>query len=355
MRRVYLGGHRMRISLVKKDNIAIIGLGMTGTAIGYLLHKAGYPIVAVSSKSHASLRDRSRYTGGMVFTADANAEAASLATCIFITTPDDSIAPVCREIVQKGGIKPGDKVIHMSGSGGLDLLEPARKAGAMVASIHPLQSFADVEGAIMNIPCSIFGITADESLREWSANLVRELDGIPFEIAEEIKPLYHAAACMSSNYLTTLINVAEEIYISLGMSRDEAMRASWPLISGTLKNIEAKGSIQALTGPISRGDSGTIKEHIRVYRERFPSYLPAYCAMGLLTVDLAMKKNSLTLERAEVINNILKDEIMYSCEVYRRNHPLARGSLHRLRRRHSLRRSNHHHQFLRYRAGSGVR
>ncbi len=251
-------------------------------------------------------RNRISYTGGTAFTADADAEAASLATCIFITTPDDTIATVCREIVQKGGINPGDKVIHMSGAGGLDLLESARQAGAKVASIHPLQSFADIEGAIRNIPSSTFGITADEDLREWSAGLVRELGGIPVEVPEAIKPLYHAAACMASNYLTTLIHAVEEIYLSLGLSREEAIRAFWPLINGTLKNIETQGSVQALTGPISRGDAGTIEQHIRVFHETLPDYLPAYCAMGLLTVELAMKRNSLSQESADIIKNILK-------------------------------------------------
>lgn len=306
MREVFFEVYPMSATTNHKENVAIIGLGRAGTAIGYLLRQAGYPIVAVASRSHASLQDRIRYTGGRAFTADADAEAASLATCIFITTPDDSIAPVCREIAQKGGFKPGDKVIHMSGAGGLDLLEPARKAGAMVACIHPIQSFADVEGAIRNILLSTFGITADEGLRCWSAGLVRELGGIPFEVPEAIKPLYHAAACMASNYLATLIHTVEEIYLSLGLNRDEAMRTFWPLVSGTLKNIETSGSIQALTGPISRGDAGTIEQHIRVFREKLPAYLPVYCAMGLLTVDLAMKKRSLSPERAEIIKKILK-------------------------------------------------
>jgi predicted short-subunit dehydrogenase-like oxidoreductase (DUF2520 family) len=293
---------------VSKESIAIIGLGKTGTAIGYLLRKAGYPVVAVTCRSPESVQKGVRYTGGKAFTSDANAEAASLASCIFIATPDDSIAPVCNDIAQKGGITPGDKVIHMSGSGGLDLLRSARDAGAIVASIHPLQSFADVEGAIRNLPSSTFGITADEDLREWSAVLVRKLGGIPFEIPAEVKPLYHAAACMVSNYLTTLINTAEEIYLSLGLSRDEAINAFWPLIEGTLKNVETKGSVQALTGPISRGDVGTIEEHIRLFREKLPAYLPSYCTMGLLTVNLAMKRNALPPERASVIKNILEEE-----------------------------------------------
>ena len=290
----------------RKENVTIIGLGRTGTAVGYLLRQAGYPIVAVTSRSLSSLRDRIRYTGGKTFTAEGNAEAASLATCIFIATPDDTIASVCSEITRQEGFKQGDKVIHMSGAGGLDLLESARHAGASVASIHPIQSFADVETAIRNIPMSTFGVTANEDLREWSTELVRELGGIPFYVPETIKPLYHAAACMASNYLTTLIHMAEETYLSLGLSRDEAIRAFWPLVFGTLKNVETRGSIQALTGPISRGDAGTIEQHLRVLRAKLPAYLPAYCTMGLLTVDLAVKKETLSPEKAEMIKTILE-------------------------------------------------
>jgi predicted short-subunit dehydrogenase-like oxidoreductase (DUF2520 family) len=289
----------------RKENVAIIGLGKAGTAIGHLLHRAGYPIVAVTCRSHSSLRDRIRYTGGKAFTSERNAEAASLAQCIFIATPDDAIAAVCGEITQQGGFKQGDKVIHMSGAGGLDLLESARDAGASVASIHPLQSFADVEAAVRNIPLSTFGITADEKIREWSAELVRELGGIPFYVSETIKPLYHAAASMASNYLTTLIHMVEETYLSLGLDRDEAIRAFWPLVIGTLTNVETRGSIQALTGPISRGDAGTIEQHIRVLREKLPAYLPAYCEMGLLTVELAVKKGTLSMEKAEMIKTLL--------------------------------------------------
>jgi predicted short-subunit dehydrogenase-like oxidoreductase (DUF2520 family) len=293
---------------MQRENVAIIGLGKAGTAIGYLLRLAGYSIVAVASRSRASLDDRIRYTGGRGFTAEANAEAARLATCIFITTPDDSIADVCREIAEQGGFQPGDKVIHMSGAGGLDLLGPAVQAGAMVASIHPIQSFADVEGAIRNIPGSTFGITADKDLGAWSAELVRELGGTPFEVPEAIKPLYHAAACMASNYLTTLIHMVEETYLSLGLAREEAIHTFWPLVACTLKNIERSGSVQALTGPISRGDAGTIAQHVRVFRENLPAYLPAYREMGLLTVELALKKESISVESAELIRRILKSE-----------------------------------------------
>ncbi len=292
----------------QKDTIAVIGLGKTGTAIGHLLGRAGYRIVAVTGRTGAAQQNRIAYTGGVAFPADANAEAASLATCIFITTPDDTIAAVCRDIAENGGIQRGDKVIHTSGAGGLDLLESARAAGAKVASIHPLQSFADVDGAIRNIPGSTFGVTAEAELREWSAEIVRELGGIPLEVPDAVKPLYHAAACLASNYLTTLIHTVEEMYLALGLGRDEAMRAFWPLVRGTLGNIETRGTVQALTGPIVRGDAGTIARHLDVLRKILPAYLPVYRTLGLLTVELAEKRGTLARDQLASIERNLQGD-----------------------------------------------
>ncbi|MBA4398088.1 MAG: DUF2520 domain-containing protein, partial [Syntrophus sp. (in: bacteria)] len=133
-----------------EDGIAIIGLGKVGTAVGHLLKSAGYRIIAVADQSPDALKRGIPFTGGRP--CETVVEAAAAAGCIIITTTDDAIACVCREIVAGGAVKEGDKVIHMSGAGGLDLLAPARQTGARVASIHPIQSFADVEGAIMNIP-----------------------------------------------------------------------------------------------------------------------------------------------------------------------------------------------------------
>ena len=146
-------------------------------------------------------------------------------------------------------------------------------------------------------------------LAAWAADLVRELGGLPFTVPEAGKPLYHAAACLASNTLTTLIHMVEEIYLSLGLERSEAIRAFWPLVMGTLKNIERSGSVQALTGPISRGDAGTIDQHIRALRERLPEYLPTYREMGLLTVELALRKKSLSPQGAAVIRKVLQGEL----------------------------------------------
>jgi len=294
----------MHMNETGKDTIAILGLGKVGTAVGYLLKSAGYPIVAVASRSVSSLNHGVAFTGGKPATSFS--DAAAQADCIFITTADDAIQSTCEKVTQEGGIYPGKKVIHMSGAGGLDLLSAAKKAGACVASIHPLQSFADVEGAIKNIPGSTFGITTNDNIKAWSVQIVKDMGGIPFFIPEEDKPLYHAAACMASNYLTALMHTVEEIYLSLGLSHDDAIQAFWPLVRGTLKNIEMKGTVSALTGPVARGDIGTIRKHLQAFRDKLPLYLQAYCAMGILTADIGIEKKTLSKEEAETIKKMLR-------------------------------------------------
>ena len=294
----------MNTQEIRGDTVAILGLGKVGTAVGFLLRQAGYRIVAVASRSKASLTQGIVYTGGKPYL---NFSAAALAAnCIIITTSDDAIAHVCNKISSEGGIRPGTKVIHMSGAGGLDLLESAQDAGAHVACIHPLQSFADVESAIRNIPGSTFGITSADEIKEWSVQMVRDLGGVPFFISDADKPLYHAAACIASNYLTTLIHMVEEIYQSLGLSREDAIRAIWPLVMGTIGNIESKGTVQALTGPVARGDAGTIRKHAEALRQKLPDLLQAYSALGILTADLGLKKKTLSPETARLIKELLK-------------------------------------------------
>jgi predicted short-subunit dehydrogenase-like oxidoreductase (DUF2520 family) len=289
------------------DSIAILGLGKVGSAVGHLLRSVGYQIIAVADQSPAALKKGISFTGGKA--CKSLTEAAMAASCIIITTPDDAISSVCHQIVSDGAVQEGDKVIHMSGAGSIDLLASARQAGAFVASIHPIQSFADVEGAIINIPGSTFGITADDALREWSVSLVKALKGTPFFVPEKDKALYHAAACMASNYLTTLMHMVEKTYRALGLNHKEAIRAFWPLVKGTLLNIETKGAIQALTGPIVRGDAGTIEKHLQAFQERLPDLLNAYCELGLMTVDIALQKDSLTRNQAEIIKKQLKGGI----------------------------------------------
>jgi len=286
-----------------KDAVTILGLGKVGTAVGFFLRKAGYPIAAVSALPIESARSGVEFTGGAML-ADYT-EAAGRGRIILITTVDDAIAPVCEKITRGGSVGPGKKVVHMSGACGLDVLGSARKAGASVACIHPMQSFADVQNAIRNIPGSAFGVTADVEIEAWALQIVRDLGGKAFIIADEDKPLYHAAACMASNYLVTLMHLTEGIYRRIGLSQDDALKVFWPLVRGTLQNIESQGTVHSLTGPISRGDIGTLKRHLEAFAGKFPELDTLYRTMGLQTADLGVKKGTLSPERAHEIKMLL--------------------------------------------------
>jgi len=284
-----------------KEGIALIGLGKVGVAVASLLEKAGYPLAALYDVD-AEARERAAGIGPLAMSA---VGAAARGDAVFITTGDDRILAVCREIAAGKGFRKGQTVVHMSGAGGLDLLQPAREAGALRASIHPMQSFADSQAALRNLPGSVFGITADPPAREWAVRVVEDLGGTPFFVAEENKALYHAAACMASNYLTTLLHQVETVYEVIGLTREEALRAFWPLVMGTLRNIEAMGTVRALTGPVARGDAGTIEKHLRALREKLPQILESYCVLGKQTVELAREKGTLSPEQAERLHSIL--------------------------------------------------
>jgi len=291
---------------MKKDqsfNFAIIGAGMVGTAIGFLLKKAGHNIVAVADLSPQHLKRAKNFIGAPGF--QNPAPATALADCLLITTPDDRIQSVCARIVSESPVR-GKKVFHMSGAGGLDLLDSAYRAGAAVASIHPLQSFSSIESAIQNIPGSYFGVTSSKGAKKLSADIVRDLRGIPIYIKPDQKPLYHAAACIASNYLVSLMSVVEAIYLSIGFSEKDARKAYLPLVYGSLKNIEKQGCKSALTGPIARGDSGTVQKHIEAMVRHLPQHSSLYANMGMTAVKLARQKGTLNDTQAKIITDLLK-------------------------------------------------
>jgi predicted short-subunit dehydrogenase-like oxidoreductase (DUF2520 family) len=284
-------------------NFAIIGAGMVGTAIGVLLKKAGNNIICVCDKSPASLKRAAKYIKADAF--KKSLDKVGRADCLLITTSDDAISSACREISRLPDIK-GKFVFHMSGAGGLNLLDTAAATGAFVGSIHPLQSFSSIENAMANIPDSYFGITANGKTIRTAKNIVAGLKGIPLFISDEQKPLYHAAACFASNYLVVLLHAVESLYQATGIKEKQARQAYLPLVYGTLKNIQRSGPVRALTGPIARGDTGTIKNHMETIKTNAPLFAPLYSALGMITTKMARQKGTISPSRVKLITDILK-------------------------------------------------
>jgi predicted short-subunit dehydrogenase-like oxidoreductase (DUF2520 family) len=278
-----------------------IGAGTTGTALAVRLSQKRCPVVAVSSRTLSSTQKLARLVPKcqVYHTAQEVADAAEL---VFITTPDDAIAQVCSEVHWH----EGQSVVHCSGAHSVDILESARKLGAAVGSFHPLQTFADVDQAIENLSGSTFALEAEEPLLSKLKEFTLLLNGNWVELKPGDKVLYHAAAVFACNYLVTLFKLALDLWLDFGVSAKEATRALLPLLTGTINNIDGIGLPGCLTGPVARGDSGTIERHLSALETKSPSLLNTYKELGLQTIPIALAKGKIDEQKAEEMEALLR-------------------------------------------------
>ena len=286
------------------DRFVIIGGGRVGTAVGQILQRKGEKVTAVASRSEESLKQVAKHIKEAVLTSDV-VKAGKKGNAIIITTPDDLIADTCLTLVSGQAVKRGDHLVHMSGALGLDILEPAKELGADTACIHPLQTFADVRGAMKSIPGSVFAVTTrNEATQSWAEELVRKLGGEPVLLEEKDKTLYHIGAVLASNLLVALEHAAELVYQEIGMHRERALKALLPLIEGTVSNLKRLGTEKALTGPVARGDIGVIRRHLEFLEgEAKEQLLKVYTSLSMFALDLA--EADVSKSRCEEIEELL--------------------------------------------------
>ncbi len=293
--------------------VAIIGAGRVGSSVGYLLAKAGYLVVSIAARTTASAEKAAAFIGSGKPATDA-ASSASKAGLVFITTPDRTIREVCEKIAGAGAVQPGAVFVHMSGAHSLDLLAAARAAGAHRAVIHPLQSLASREEGVRNLPGSYFRIEADPEALETAKDIVKALGGIELVMPKwssdrESPALYHAGAVAVSNYFVALVDYGLKFYQALGADKKEALKAVLPLIRGTLHNIETLGIPGALTGPIMRGDTQTVRDHLDAMRKRTPELIGLYKELALQTISVAREKGSIDQQKAEELLRLVKENM----------------------------------------------
>jgi len=230
-----------------------------------------------------------------------------LAEVLFIATPDGVIREVCERIARDGGFRAGQIVAHLSGALTSDVLEAARAYGAKVLALHPMQTFADPRQGARNIIGSYFSLEGDPEAVAFGRELVEAFSGRAFVIPKERKALVHAALCVASNYLVTVVDLAARMLERADVEKGEPLEAMLPLIRGTVRNLERNGLPGALTGPISRGDAATIARHLKTMEELAPEFLALYRRLGEETVRLAREKGGLNREGEEMIQRILQN------------------------------------------------
>jgi predicted short-subunit dehydrogenase-like oxidoreductase (DUF2520 family) len=280
--------------------LAIVGAGRVGSALGRLLHKKGWRIGPVVTRSMQSARAATRRIGAGRPQAGIS-DAVLTADVILIATPDHAIGKIAKALGRLGNPNVagsnawhGKTVLHTSGALGSDVLEPLAKWGAATGSVHPLQTFSS-----RNIPslagctCAIEGSAAAARMAQ---RICRELEGVAVVLPPRQKAAYHAAAALAAGHVLAVIEAAARILVSAGFTRQRAIRALLPLTRQTLVNYERAGAKDAWTGPLNRGDFTVIERHLEALR-RFPrEYREAYDALSRLGVTV-LAKGSISKKR----------------------------------------------------------
>ena len=282
-------------------NVSVVGAGRVGTAMAVLLGRAGHRIVAVAGRGPT--RDRaSRFLSGVAFLDPA--DAARAAELVLIGVPDDDIQAVAGLIAGSGGFRAGQWVAHMSGASGLDVLSPARAAGARPLALHPLQTFPDVAGALERIPGCAMAVTAeDDEGYAVGERIAHDLMARPFRLDDAMRPLYHAAAVFASNYLVVTSGIAEDLFRRAGVPDPQS--AMLPLQRASLDNVERLGASEALTGPAVRGDATTIERNLSALRAARPDAVAAYVVLCRAALELASGSGRLSRERRAAVEAVL--------------------------------------------------
>lgn len=282
--------------------VGVVGTGRVGPALAAALKLAGHRPVAASGVSDASRRRAESLLPGVPLVEPHTVmERADL---VLLTVPDDALPALVAGLAETGAVRPGQLLVHTSGRYGTAVMEPALRAGALPLALHPAMTFTGTAVDVQRLVGCSFGVTAPGELRMAAEALVIEMGGEPEWIEEAARPLYHAALAIGANHLVTLVAQAMDLLRDAGVA--EPGRMLGPLLGAALDNALRSGDA-ALTGPVARGDAGTVAAHLAELRAHAPETVPSYVAMARATADRALTNGMLKAEYAEALLDALAD------------------------------------------------
>ncbi|MDP9394377.1 MAG: DUF2520 domain-containing protein, partial [Actinomycetota bacterium] len=261
---------------------------------------AGHRVVAASGVSDASRARAAQLLPGVPLLDPTDVVTRS--ELVLLTVPDDALTGLVEGLAAAGVFRPGQLVAHTSGRWGTAVLAPAVGLGALPLALHPAMTFTGTPVDVARLAGASFGVTTVEPLLPVAQALVVEMGGEPQEVREEARPLYHAALASGSNHLVTL--VAESLALLRSCGVEHPARMLGPLLGATLDGALRSGDA-ALTGPVARGDAGTVAAHVQALRSARPEAVAAYKAMARLTADRALAAGILAPESAEPLLDVL--------------------------------------------------
>jgi predicted short-subunit dehydrogenase-like oxidoreductase (DUF2520 family) len=281
-------------------NIGIIGAGKVGTALGYALKKKGFRIAVVASRRETSLAAARSYLGDEpVYTTD-NERVLEMADVVAVTTQDREIKKVAEQLCSRKDRLDSTTIFHTSGAHTSSELSPLQQRGAHLGSLHPLQTFPDIDAGIAVLPETYIFIEGDPKSLPVLQTLASAVGLESVLIERENKVLYHLAAVFLCNLLSALLHSGEGITRKIGID----LKPFYPIIRATLKNIEIRGPLLSLTGPVVRGDTGTVESHLSAL-DGMELHERVYRCLSLVALQMAEERKTLTEDQIAALRRLL--------------------------------------------------
>jgi len=280
----------------------VVGTGRVGAVLGAALAEAGHHVVAGYGVSLTSrTRAGALLPGVPLVSVD---EVFARSGLVLLTVPDDVLPGLVDGLANTAAVRAGQLIAHTSGRYGISVLDPVTRAGALPLALHPAMTFTGTSVDLQRLAGATFGVTAPEPLWPVAEALVVEMGSDPVRIAEEHRPLYHAALAHGANHLVTLVNDAMDLLRVADVAEPDKVLG--PLLSAALDN-SMRQQDDALTGPVARGDAGTVASHIRYIDQTLPEATGAYVALARRSAARALAAGRLKASDAEALLDVLAD------------------------------------------------
>jgi predicted short-subunit dehydrogenase-like oxidoreductase (DUF2520 family) len=272
-----------------KQRVGFIGAGRAGSAFAWHCHRLGFPIAGICDQDPK----RAWVAYGLLklpYERLKTSELVSRCDVLFLTVPDRHIEP--EFLAVRRWLRPRALVVHCSGVLGTEVFKGADEHRLETLGCHPIQSFSSHAQAITSLPGTFFALEGTPAGMRFGRRLARLLKGGHVEVRGPDRPLYHAMCVFASNFQNGLLDAAETLAARLGISRRQAAKMLAPLMKTVADNLVKYGAVASLTGPVQRGDDGTIAQHLEALRSREPGLVPLYRDLSLRLADIAGRQGA---------------------------------------------------------------
>jgi len=284
--------------------INVIGCGKVGKTLSRLwTENRVFQVQSILNRSpQSSLRAVEFVGAGRAVDDYAELEPADL---VMISASDEAIEDCCRQLCRSGSLYEGAVLFHLSGSLPSTLLEPAKSHGALVASVHPVKSFADPSRAAKTFTGTYCAIEGDPQACELVGDALRRCGARTFHVDPEFKTIYHAATVVVCNYLVALMEAGLRCFEQAGIPRETACEVIKPIVDGTVSNVFELGPVRALTGPIARGEPSVVGRQCEALGRWDEAIQCVYKSLGRVALELSAAQGNADPEALAAIKGIL--------------------------------------------------